>query len=125
MKNFLRFFFGLAIVVAAIVLIALVLESYITTEEFTIKILKTEKYETADGEKYYLVYTENEVFENRDRKFQRKENTIELAKLLRKNYEYKVRVVGFNFGVKLPFFSKYRNIVAVIDGPEIIKGKIK
>lgn len=125
MRNFFSLAFGLAAVVAIILLLALILESYITSEEITININKMEKVKTDDGEVYFLVHTQNEIFENRDNIFHRKDDTILIYKKLRKNNKFRVKVVGYNFGKKMPFFLEHRNIVAVIDGPEIIKGKIK
>lgn len=125
MRNFFSLVFGLAAVVAIILLLALILESYITSEEITININKMEKVKTDDGEVYFLVHTQNEIFENRDNIFHRKDDTILIYKKLRKNNKFRVKVVGYNFGKKMPFFLEHRNIVAVIDGPEIIKGKIK
>jgi len=125
MKNFSSLVLGLAAAAAIIVFLALTLEVYIASEEIKIKVNKVEQIESDSGERYYRVYTNKGVFENRNSAFHRKNNTKTIAKMLKLNNDYKIKVVGYDFGVKLPFFSRYRNIVDVIDGPNIIQGKIK
>jgi hypothetical protein len=115
MQNFFRLVFGLGAAVVLILLIALVLESYIAAEEITIFIKNKEKIVTDDGEEYWLVYTENETFESRDNMFHRKDDTKTVTKKLKKNNTYRVRVVGYEFGSKIPFFMEHRNITAILD----------
>ena len=71
MQSFIRFLFGLFVALAIVLLGALILEPYIASEEITIFVKKQEKITTEDGEMYFLVYTEDEIFENRDNMFQR------------------------------------------------------
>jgi hypothetical protein len=115
MQNFFRLVFGIGAAVTLIIIIALVLESYLASEEITIFVSKKEKITTSTGEEYWLIYTENEIFESRDNMFHRKDDTRKISKKLKKNNSYRVRVVGYEFGPKLPFFMDHRNITAVLE----------
>ena len=125
MRQFLKLVFGLAGLVTIIVFLALTLEIYVATEEITVTVKKIEKIETDDGEKYYHVHTNKGIFVNRNNTFHRKDNTRTIFKILKKNIKYKIKVVGYNFGIKLPFFFNYRNIIAVTDGPNILPKKLR
>ena len=124
MKNLLSLVIGLGVAAAIVLFLALTLEIYLTSEVITVTITKVERFET-DGERHYLVHTNKGLFENRNSSFHRKGNTASIAQMLKKDTKYKVKVVGYNFGVELPFFFKYRNIIEVTDGPNIKVGKIK
>ncbi len=125
MQNFFRFVFWLLVAGVIVLLSALILESYIASEEITIFVKRIEKVTADDDEVYFLVYTENEVFENRDNMFHRKDDTELIFRRIKKNNKYRVKVVGYKFGIKIPFFSKHRNIASVIKGPELEKKKKK
>ena len=117
MRNFVRFLFGLIVASGIVLLVMLILEPYVASEEITIFVQRMEKITTDDGEIYYLVYTENEVFENRDNMFHKKDNTERIFKRMKKNNRYRVIVVGYSFADKIPFFSEHRNITKVVEGP--------
>jgi hypothetical protein len=121
MQSFIRFLFGLIAAAVILLLGALVLEPYIASDEITIFVKNQEKITTEDGEIYFLVYTDDEIFENRDNMFHKKDETLQIFKRMKKNNKYRVRVVGYDFGGKIPFFSKYRNITAVLKGPKTKK----
>ena len=78
------------------------------TETFTIR--KLERIVDADGTgARYLVFTENETFENTDELFLFKFNSSDLHGKMQPGDTYKAQVVG----VRMPIFSSYRNIISV------------
>jgi hypothetical protein len=58
----------------------------------------------------YLVFTENETFENIDETFAGKWNSSDFQGRFAKDSTYKVKVVGW----RIPMTSTYRNIVQII-----------
>ncbi len=124
MSDFLKLFFGLGIVAGLIVLGALYFEKFLTEEEIIIEIEKVEQI-YKDEQLYYLVYSKDEIFENRNSFFHQKDNAEYLNGEFRKGRKLKVRVVGYKFGVKLPFLMEYRNIIDIITKDDLIKDKIR
>jgi len=120
MGDFLKLFFGLLIVVIVIAFTVLVFEKFITEETVEIKVIKTEKLTTKSGEEYFLIYTKNEIFEDRNNYFHGKNNAKELASKLKVGKKYRVKVVGFNFGVKIPLFLEHRNIIQILNSKTVI-----
>lgn len=59
----------------------------------------------------YLVFTENETFENTDVTFLGKWNSSDVQGQLRVDHTYRVKVYGWRVG----FFSMYRNITEIIE----------
>lgn len=85
---------------------------YQTSEVVTIKVTDKERIVESDGKNTtsrYLIFTENETFENTDLLFEGKFNSSDLQSKLSKGKEYKVRVYGW----RVPFLSMYRNIVEI------------
>ena len=113
MIDFIKLVLGVVIVVTVIGFSMLIFEKFITQKTITIKIALVEKKTIRSGDVYYLIYTENEIFENRNNYFHGKQNANELGINFKNGKSYKVKVVGYNFGVKLPFFLKHRNILDV------------
>ena len=115
MLDFIKLLFGIAIVVTVIGFSMLIFEKFVTQKTVTIKVSLVEKKTLKNSEVYYLIYTKNEIFENRNNYFHGKQNANELGINFRNGNSYKVKVVGYNFGVKLPFFLKHRNILDIVN----------
>jgi len=115
MTTFLRFIFGLLIVAMIVFFSALFFERYLAEETLDITVSKIEKAATENGDRYYLVYTKQEVFYNRDHYFHHKSNANELNSKMEPKGKYRVKVVGFNFGTKLPLFLDRRNILEIVE----------
>ena len=84
----------------------------LSSETITIKIDDKERITTGSGEDIsskYLVYSDEEVFENTDSWTFFKFNSSDVQNELKAGKEYKVKVAGW----RLPFFSSYRNIIEV------------
>ncbi len=113
MKDIFKLIFGLLIVVIIIGIGAKYFESFVTEETIQVNIAKIERINNHPDEDYFLVHTNDEIFENRNHYFHNKQDVKEINKLLRVGKAYEVSVVGYNFGIDLPFFSKYRNIIEV------------
>jgi hypothetical protein len=87
------------------------------SEIITIKVTGTERITETSGSgkdlsvtSKYLVFTENETFENTDETFVGKWNSSDFQGKFAKDSTYKVKVVGW----RIPFASTYRNIVQII-----------
>jgi hypothetical protein len=79
-----------------------------TNESLTIKV--TDKNVIVkDGKSKYLVNTTTEVFENTDYWQCLKFNSSDVQNNLIKDSTYKVKVIGW----RIPFLSKYRNIIKI------------
>lgn len=115
MRSFLRFIFTLLLIALVILFCALLFEKSLTEETLKLKIIKIEKLSTEDGELYFLVHTEYEIFENRNHYFHNKSNMIELNSKLKPKGKYRVKVVGFNFDKRIPFFLEHRNILELVE----------
>ncbi len=115
MTTFLRFLFGLLIVAMIIFFSALFFERYLSEKTVDITVSKIEKVITQDNERYYLIHTKNEIFYNRDHYFHHKSNANELNRKMKPKGKYRVKVVGFNFGTKIPLFLDRRNIMEIVE----------
>ncbi len=114
MFEFLKLLFGVFITFIIIGFALLIFEKFVTEKTININISLIEKKTIESGEVYFLVYTKNEIFENRDNYFHSKRNANLVGVKLRSGSSYQVQVVGYNFGIKIPFFQKYRNIIRVV-----------
>lgn len=123
MRNFLRLIFGLLLVALVILFCALLFEKFLTEETLEINITKIEKVISEDGELYFLVHTKYEIFENRDHYFHNKSNMKELNSKLKPKSKYKVKVVGFDFDEKIPFFLEHRNILELVESKSFYRKK--
>lgn len=119
MSNFIKLSFGLAIVVGIIFFSALFFEKFVTEKKVRIKITKIEKKISESGEEYSIIYTKGEIFENRNRYFHNKRNAKQIDSKLMIRNSYHVKVVGYNFGIKLPLFMEHRNIIKIINSKTI------
>jgi hypothetical protein len=84
----------------------------LTVEEITIKVTEKERIVEGSGKSTsskYLVFTEDEVFENTDSIWFFKFSSSDLQGQLKEGEEYKVKVCGF----RIPFLSSYRNIIEI------------
>lgn len=70
---------------------------------------KLERVTNADGRVKYLVFTENETFENTDELIFFKFNSSDIQGTIEEGNTYKAQVVG----VRVPLLSWYRNIISV------------
>lgn len=82
--------------------------TYLTEETIQVKVTKTERINSGTESKY-LVYTENEVFENVDTLLYGKFDSADVQGKLADNKTHTVKVTG----IRIPFLSWYRNIVSV------------
>lgn len=85
---------------------------YSSSETVEITVTDKERITTGSGESMsskYLIFTEDEVFENEDALFLGKWNSSDVQGQLKIGETYTVRVIGW----RLPLFSTYRNIVEI------------
>lgn len=85
---------------------------YSSIETVEITVTDKERITTGSGESMsskYLIFTEDEVFENEDALFLGKWNSSDVQGQLKIGETYTVRVIGW----RLPFLSTYRNIVEI------------
>ena len=86
--------------------------AYMTVDEITAKVLDKERIITSGGHSsYYLVFTDKETFMNADCWFRLKFNSSDLQGFIQRGKVYKFVVYGF----RIPFLSKYRNILKVTE----------
>jgi hypothetical protein len=105
------------IVILVVAIIIYNVAYYSTSEIVTIKVTGTERITETSGSgknltvtSKYLVYTENETFENTDEMFYGKWSSSDFQGKFINGNTFKVKVIGW----RLPFFSAYRNIVEII-----------
>ena len=105
MKN--RFIIGL-IVLVVLSIIGYNIAWFSSSEEIEIKVNKTERINDKEDSKY-LVYTDEETFENTDVTFLGKWDSSDIQGKLHSDSTYTVVVYGW----RVPFFSMYRNITEI------------
>lgn len=80
---------------------------YSTSEIVTIEISEKERVVGSDGNSAkYLIFTENETFQNTDLWLIGKFNSSDIEGKLKAGKKYRVKVYGW----RIPFLSMYRNI---------------
>lgn len=79
-----------------------------TKEWVTDTVVKTERVQDGSSSKY-LVYGENEVYENTDDVFFGKTNSSDVYRDIREGETYRFEVIGW----RIQFWSMYRNILRV------------
>lgn len=92
--------------------IGLEIAYYQTSDTVTFTVADKETKVVSDGENVsskYLVFTENETFENTDLLFGGKFNSSDIQGKLKRGKTYTAEVYGW----RVPFFSMYRNIVVI------------
>lgn len=89
---------------------------YLSSSETTITVKRLERIvessgsgETTSTSSKYLVFTNNEVFENTDSWLYLKFSSSDLYSKLEEGQTYKVKVAGW----RIPFLSWYRNIIEI------------
>lgn len=83
--------------------------AYTTKDTLTVKIEDKDRECNKNNECRYVIYTDLEVFENRDSVWFLKWNSSDVYNDMKKDGTYEITVTGF----RIPFFSSYRNIVGV------------
>ena len=110
-RKFMRLIYqwgSLATIVLPLAIFSLVPLATQDYETFTVR--KLERVLDADRKgARYLVFTENETFENTDRLIFFKFNSSDIYGMIREGGTYKAKVAG----VRIPILSWYRNIVSV------------
>ena len=100
----------LFLIVVLVVIYPMLYINSADTTTFTVK--RTERVTVGSGNSVrgkYLVFTENEVFENTDSYLFLKFNSSDLENKLTPGKEYRAKVAGW----RIPFLSMYRNIIKV------------
>ena len=101
---------------AGILLLAVVIYPtayYSTVKTIEITVKDKERITTGSGKTIsskFLIYTENEVFENTDNILFLKWNSSDVENKLERGKTFKVKVAGW----RVPFLSMYRNVVSIL-----------
>jgi len=104
--------FYLFIGLTALIIIGYPICYYMANEVVTITVNEKDRITTGQGETLtgkFLIYTENEVFENTDSWSYFKFNSTDVQNDLKVDSTYTVKVAGW----RIPFMSSYRNIVSI------------
>ena len=99
-----------------IVLVLILFTTYpvaykMSAETIEITVTEKERITTGSGENIsskFIIYTENEVFENTDSWLYSKFNSTDYQNKFKVGETYKVKVAGW----RVPFLSMYRNVVS-------------
>lgn len=83
-------------------------KSTCTKDDITITVIEKQRISSEKSSKY-LIFTENEVFENTDVLLLGKFNSSDLYGKFKAGDTYQVQVIGW----RVPFMSWYRNIVRI------------
>ena len=105
---------GLIIIFISFIFGYLFFERFLTEKEVTITVVNSAKFGDETGR--YLIFTEDEVFEDSNNYYHDKHNATEVFNKLQKGRTYIVKVVSFY----LPDIPHFRNIIDVVkeDFPE-------
>jgi hypothetical protein len=104
--------YSLYAVLVAVILFGYAGAYYASSEIIEITITDKERITTGSGKNIsskFILYGENEVFENTDSWLYLKFSSSDIQNKLSVGKTYKVKVVGW----RVPFFSWYRNIISV------------
>lgn len=107
-----KFYIFTGALIVAMVLFIKPMYYYYTETQVQTHILKTER-ECKKDECRYVIYTDDEVFENKDNYYFFKFASSDMQNVMMKKEETKETVVLTVTGIRLPFLSWYRNIVSV------------
>jgi len=80
----------------------------LTVENIHIKITDKQRV-TYDSKSKYIIFTNEESFENTDSMFHQKHNSSDINSHFHVGCSYEVNV----YGKRIPFFSVYRNIIEI------------
>jgi len=94
------------VVVIALLIIGAITSAYWSHDTVVVTVKDKERVNSGDSS-YYLVFTENEVFKNKDSLLYMKFNSSDLYGELDKGETYEFDVYWF----RIPFLSMYRNVV--------------
>lgn len=102
------------VLVTIFILVSLVGQLFLEFQTDTVTVTVTDKERVVKGSgdsvtSYYLVFTKDEVFQNRDAIFYGKFESSDLQGKLEKDSTYTLFVTG----KRIPFLSIYRNIVKI------------
>lgn len=100
------------VLLVSVVLFGYASAYYVSSETIEITIKDKERITTGSGEDIsskFIVYGENEVFENTDSWLYLKFDSSDIQNGLETGRMYKVKVAGW----RVPFFSWYRNIITI------------
>ena len=103
------------IMVAAVILMLASNWYFVTqTQKETIDVFKSyDRVTSSDGsgnvESKWIMFFENEVYENTDSMFMMKFDSSDVVRKLQPGKKYKIK----SYGVRVPFLSMYRNIIDV------------
>jgi len=97
----------LGLVVSLFLVVTSCTFQYWTYDTTTVTVERKERITTSDSS-YYLVFTDKEVFINRDSFWYWKWNSSDVYGGLKKGMTYELAVYGW----RIPFFSMYRNVVS-------------
>jgi hypothetical protein len=108
----LSIFFGMIVIIVILLFGFLFFEPFLTESVEVITVINKERW-TGEKESYFI-FTEKEVFLNKNNYYHNKENADDLYPHFRKGGTYKVKVVG----LYLPFLPRFRNIINIIEQKE-------
>ena len=101
----------LYVLLAAVLLFGYSTAYYLSSETVDITVKDKERITTGSGKNIsskFIIYSENEVFENTDSWLFFKFNSADYQNKLEVGKTYKVKVAGW----RIPFLSMYRNVVS-------------
>lgn len=103
---------GLLFSICLILYSYLFLEKYLTEKEIIITVLNKERFGNEEG--MYLIFTNEEVFQNSNNLYHQKSDSDQIYQKLERGVKYRIKVVG----IYIPGLPRFRNIVKVI-GTEV------
>lgn len=109
----LSIFFGVIVIIVILLFGFLFFEPFLTESEEVITVINKERWTGEKGS--YFVFTEKEVFLNKNNYYHNKENADDLYPHFKKGGIYKVKVVG----LYISFLPRFRNIINIIEQNEI------
>ncbi|MCF8241544.1 MAG: hypothetical protein K9J16_09160 [Melioribacteraceae bacterium] len=115
MKYLFKIVFAFLILFISVYFCAIIFEPYLTEAKVNALVKKKETLVNIDRDTLFLIHTEKEIFINKNNYYHGKNNSSRLIKKIKKGQRYSFKVVGYKIGFDLPFFSRYRNIVEVIE----------
>lgn len=100
------------VIIFSVWVVLSILYIVVATDHITITVDSKERITDKDGDAVtskYMIFTEEEVFENTDAPIMFKFNSSDLYNKLKVDSTYNVKVYGF----RIPFLSQYRNIIKI------------
>jgi hypothetical protein len=100
---------GLIIIIFSLVYGYLFFERFLTEEEIVITVSNSEKFGDETGR--YLIFTDDEVFDDANNYYHDKHNATDVFNKLQKGRTYTVKVVSFYW----PTLPHFRNITEIVN----------